>query len=130
MAILNSIKKNIISALADLGHLWLEKSILRALQLTIILIIGQIGLIFFFYPKLPPLIPLYYSHPWGESQLAGPIFLLLLPGTSFFFTFLNLALAVNFLEKRKFLSIILSWTSVIVSLFSLITLAKIITISI
>jgi len=30
--------------------------------------------------QMPPQIPLWYSQPWGESQLAGPEWLLIMPG--------------------------------------------------
>lgn len=37
------------------------------------------SLVFAFkFPKLPPQVPLFYTKPWGESQLAAP-YLLLLP---------------------------------------------------
>lgn len=37
------------------------------------------GLLGIFFAKLPPQVPLWYSRPWGEEQLASPVFLVLVP---------------------------------------------------
>jgi len=37
------------------------------------------GLLAVFWVKLPPLVPLWYSRPWGEEQLANPAFLWVIP---------------------------------------------------
>ena len=62
----------------------------------------------FFWTKLPPQIPLFYSHPWGEEQLATPAFLFLLPGLSLLVLILNLFLGILFAEEKiilKFLTV-------------------------
>jgi hypothetical protein len=33
------------------------------------------GVWLIFSKNLPPLLPLFYSRPWGEEQLAGPVWL-------------------------------------------------------
>lgn len=38
-----------------------------------------VGLWVVFGRQMPPQIPLWYSQPWGESQLARPVDLLILP---------------------------------------------------
>ncbi len=43
-------------------------------------------------PKLPPVIPLLYSRPWGEEQLTPQLFALALPLSLFIFLLLNLLL--------------------------------------
>ncbi len=126
MPVIKSSSKTLISFLTNLGHLWIDKSILRAIQLTIILIVIQAGLIFFSFPRLPPQVPLYYSQPWGESQLTPPQSLFVLPSISLLFMLTNIFLATFFFEKKKFSSICLVWGSTIVALFSTITLVKII----
>ncbi|TSC85277.1 MAG: hypothetical protein G01um101416_983 [Microgenomates group bacterium Gr01-1014_16] len=37
------------------------------------------GLVLVFLAKLPPQVPLWYSRPWGEDQLAQPVFLWIIP---------------------------------------------------
>jgi hypothetical protein len=49
-------------------------------NLTFSFLIAQLGLILFFWKKLPPEVPLFYSRPWGKEQLVNPRFLFLLPG--------------------------------------------------
>lgn len=41
-------------------------------------IIG-VTIILFNYRHLPPLLPLWYSKPWGEERLASPYFLFIIP---------------------------------------------------
>lgn len=118
----------LIEVLAGLGKLWLEPSITKIIQISTLIIVGQIGIIIFFFSRLPPQVPLYYSRPWGESQLAPTHHLFLLPGFSLLFLLINSALAVPFIEKNKFLSICLAWTNLIVSGLALITLIKIISV--
>lgn len=38
-----------------------------------------LGLFAIFWRNLPPSIPLWYERPWGQDQLAKPIFLLVIP---------------------------------------------------
>lgn len=37
------------------------------------------GLLAVFWTKLPPVVPMWYSRPWGEDQLARPVFLWAIP---------------------------------------------------
>ncbi len=46
---------------------------------------------------LPPQIPLFYSLPWGESQLAETWMIFFIPLLMLLFIFLN-----NFIEKKLF----------------------------
>lgn len=56
-------------------------------------LLAGIIIIFVFWTKLPPQIPLYFSRPWGEEQLAKPIFVFLPLALSFVFLLLNLIFA-------------------------------------
>lgn len=42
----------------------------------LVLVLGLLGI---FWKSLPPSIPLWYERPWGQDQLAKPIFLLIIP---------------------------------------------------
>jgi hypothetical protein len=42
-------------------------------------IASGLGLAVFFGRALPPQVPMWYSRPWGEVQLANPAWLALLP---------------------------------------------------
>jgi len=78
------------------------------------------------WQNLPLEVPLYYSLPWGEAQLATPFDLLILPLVSFFVFILNFFLASILLEKEPWLCRILILTSTIFSFLSMFTLVKII----
>lgn len=57
-----------------------------ALLLADILMLGSF---LWRYPHLPPQIPLLYSMPWGEDQLADYWFIFILPFLMHVFIFLN-----------------------------------------
>lgn len=123
---MQSFKKNAASFLAKLGHLWLDKVILRSLIISCFLIIVQISIIFIFLPKLPAKVPLFYSRPWGETQLASSQSLLLLPLISSLFLTINTVAASYLVDKKRFLSSCSVLTGLIISMLLLITLVEII----
>ena len=75
---------------------------------------------------LPPELPLFYSFPKGSEQLGNPFQLLLLPFFSVIIYLINALLASFFYTKEKLFSQMLMITSLISSLFLLITFIKII----
>jgi len=97
------------------------------LHLNIFLILFSLFLIATKWGDLPNRVPLFYSRPWGEDQLAKKGYLLILPFLSLVFFGLNLLLS-NFFTKRKlgFFTQTAAIVSIIVTLFALISLWKII----
>lgn len=77
------------------------------------------------YRSLPAQVPLWYSRPWGTDQLAHPLLLLLLPLGSLFLYAINALLAIFLLSEYLIFSQIAFLTSLIVSLLSLVSLARI-----
>ncbi len=123
-------KKGALGILTKIGNLWLKKNILRSLLISIIAIAVQIIIIIIFFSQLPPKVPLYYSRPWGQQQLADTIYLFLLPGLSLAVFILNSLIAALFVDHEDFYSYCLSWVTTIFSVFCLITLLKIVYITI
>ncbi|MBU2592163.1 MAG: hypothetical protein ABH867_02580 [Patescibacteria group bacterium] len=121
-----TLRYGLLSSLANLGSLWIVKTIRHSIETCLVLIILQIGAIWLSYPNLPSEVPLYYSLPWGRAQLVPSSSLFYLPGLSLAVLTINIILALPFIKSEKFLSICLLWTSGLFSLFCLITLAKII----
>lgn len=78
------------------------------------------------FKRLPPSIPLYYSLPWGEEQLAKPSDLFIIPFSIMIIFLLNLILSMVFLKRDNFLIQFLMWSSCLIALGGLITLTKII----
>lgn len=53
-----------------------------------------LGLLGIFWRSLPPSVPLWYERPWGQDQLAQPIFLIIIP------LLLCVIFLITFLLKR------------------------------
>jgi len=107
------------------GLVFGQKSIRAALLIALGLVVIMVGLFFAFYRKLPPEIPLFYSRPWGEAQLASPWLLLILPALSLFIIIFNFILS-GLLFDFSFLAQVLMWGAAVFAFLALFTLAKII----
>jgi len=115
--------------LSSLGKIWLERTIAKQIRINLALILVQVAIIIFFFPQLPPQVPLFFSQPWGEAQLVQPIMLIILPVFSLVFLLTNSLLATMFIEQEIFLAQALVFGSTLFSTFNLIALVKIITLA-
>lgn len=109
----------------------LLKFIKQPLMVKVFIIFTAIfmsSLIFFFlrWSKLPPEVPLYYSLPWGEKQLASPWELTILPTLALSIMVTNFFLAFFFAQDNKLLLKILIYTSLFVSIILLYNFIQII----
>lgn len=102
-----------------------QKTARSALFIALGLVLVMLGLFAGFYQKLPPEVPLFYSRPWGEAQLASPWFLLVLPALSLFITALNFILSGLFFDS-PFLVQALTWGASAFAFLALFTLTQII----
>ncbi len=93
-----------------------DKFFLWSFIVCLISILSGAVLILVSFPKLPPQLPLFYLHPWGDAQLASPVELWLLPAISACFTFVNFTLALTFSGESKFLPRVLVATSVVIAI--------------
>lgn len=73
---------------------------------------------------LPPLLPLFYQRPVGESQLISTFGLAIAPGISLVITITNTIL--SFTTKDIFLKKMLAVVALIVSILTAITIIKIV----
>lgn len=78
-----------------------------------------------FWVKLPPQVPLFFSHSWGEGQLVSPSFLLFLPGLTLVVGGVNLG-ASRFLVSDPVMVRIFSWTAAIFAILATIAMVKIV----
>jgi hypothetical protein len=62
------------------------------------------------YRNVPPEIPIFYSRPWGGSQLAPASVIYWLAGSSVIVTLVHTLLAVKFHKDHKLLSQISLWS--------------------
>jgi len=116
----------IVQPLSNLGHFWQQKVNSRLLRWNLIFIVIQIGLLAWKFTQLPPQVPLYYSLPWGESQLATASYLFLLPTISIVALFIDNLFAVSFFKNQPLLSRFSVITSLLVSFFSAFTLIRVV----
>jgi hypothetical protein len=123
-----SVLKTISIQVGSLGKFWQNKLNHQIFRWNIIFIIGQLAFLIFKFNSLPDQVPLYYSLPWGESQLASVPALFFLPTFSIIFLLINHLLATFFLNSIQLFSRLLIIISLIFSIFSFITLFQIITI--
>lgn len=97
----------------------------KASLIFLALLLASIAILALQWPKLPPQVPLYYSLPWGESQLAAPWEVAILPtlAASIFIT--NLALTFLLSRDNKLLSQIFVLTGLFVASMLLYSLLQI-----
>lgn len=79
-------------------------------------ILLEVVLILVSWHKLPPQLPLFYLHPWGDTRLASPVELWILPAISAGFTLINFALALTFSGESKFLPRVLVAASLVITI--------------
>lgn len=77
------------------------------------------------FPKLPPLVPLWYSRPWGADQLASPLWLFILPLGSMVWYVVNVAISVYLAKEYLVFTQMMFLSSLLVSFMSFVTLLKI-----
>lgn len=77
------------------------------------------------YSSLPPLVPIWYSRPWGTDQLAHPIWLLTLPLSGILIYTLNLVISIYFASKYLIFTQVIFLTSFLVNILSFISLVNI-----
>lgn len=115
----------LFSQFSQIGDFWQKKYNRNLVTYTLILIFVQIIVLVFSYDNLPPQIPLFYSLPWGQNQLANTSYIYILPISSTVILIINITL-ISFLAKIRLLSISLLVSSLIYSLLTLISCLNII----
>lgn len=79
----------------------------------------------YYKQNLPPLMPLWYSQPWGPGRLTATSNLLVVPVFALCFLVINHYLANLFKSNNLALSKILIWSAFLTALISLIAIHKI-----
>lgn len=118
--------KQLSFAVSRIGLFWQEKINSLFFRWTLFFVLVQFGMILIKFSSLPPQIPLYYSQPWGEAQLAATSSIIILPVASVLVLIANNILAVFFLNSVQLLSRLLVVGSLAFSFFSTIATYQII----
>lgn len=92
--------------------------IVLSLILSIVILLGL--------KSLPPKLPLFYSLPWGNDQLASHQELLLIPAIIIMITLLNLVVSWQLHSSQSFFKGILVYSPLVISLLLIVTFIKII----
>jgi len=107
--------------------LWKDKSCNLGIKIFFFLLIFNFSFFIFHFSDFPPQVPLFYSRPWGEEQLASSVFLWILPGAAILFSLFNVSMASFLFEELPLLAQFLVWSNVLISLLSCIAVFKIVT---
>jgi len=118
--------QNIFAPIAHLGQFWQQSFNSKFFRWNLVFIVIQLAVLIWQFGNLPQQVPLYYSLPWGELQLASASTLFIIPTLSIVLFLVNHLFAIGFSQKNILLSNLLIFTSLIVSFFFLLTLLKII----
>ena len=103
-----------------------NRIIMLSQRTVLLLSLLSIILLVFVWQRLPPEVPLWYSRPWGESQLANSLWLFLLPLGSVFWFMVSLLCSVYLTKNHLTFTQILFLSTVVTSMLSCITLVQIV----
>ncbi|OGG34993.1 hypothetical protein A2363_02110 [Candidatus Gottesmanbacteria bacterium RIFOXYB1_FULL_47_11] len=95
-------------------------------KFVLICFVLSLGILLWRWRLLPPMVPLWYSRPWGADQMTEPYWLFLLPMASMFLYIVNVVVSIYFTAEYLIFTQMLFLSSLIVSLLSFITLVKIV----
>lgn len=99
-------------------HDWM---VLSAFFVWIIPLLLVVIFVVLSFSKLPITIPLFYSRPWGDLQIARNQFIFLPVVSAFLIGVVNFALAVTLHQRDKVASYILAGIATLASLLAVIT---------
>ena len=99
-------------------------SLVQKIVLSLFLI--SIGLLVWRWRMLPPLVPLWYSRPWGADQLASPYWLFILPVASLILYGISFVASMYVTAEYLIFTQMLFLSSLLVSILSFVSLIKII----
>lgn len=91
--------------------------------------LSGLSVLIFLSFRLPPQVPLFYSQPWGEEQLASAGLLFLLPAVAFLILLINF-LASVFLAEEKLILRILAVSSALGTFLVFFTLMRILALAV
>jgi hypothetical protein len=94
--------------------------------IAILLLIATVLLFAFFLQSLPVQVPLFYSKPWGQDQLAKPLFLMVPLVVSVVFFLLNVFLTRQVFKTQSFVKNVLTTGAVTAIILATITTVRII----
>jgi hypothetical protein len=98
-----------------------DKVIFLTVTASLGAVVGQVAIFLLKGSELPFTIPLFYSHPWGEAQLATSLQFLVLPLLSLLAILINSIILMHLHDVQTALKRILAISSLMVVILLLIT---------
>lgn len=95
-------------------------------MLAILIIIIMLMIISALLIKLPPIVPLYFTLPWGEARLTSKLMLYILPLASLLFLVINLGLGRISMKLSPLLPRVLAVSTTVVAGMMMISLLGIV----
>ena len=105
-----------------------DKVVVWAITFAFILAVTSFIFWFINLNRLPFQLPLFYSKPWGESQMVNLLQFTILPTTSVLFTLINYSISWYLHDSQILFKRVLALSSLIYAILIFITSVKIITI--
>ncbi|HOZ80738.1 MAG TPA: hypothetical protein PK370_00775 [Candidatus Woesebacteria bacterium] len=118
--------KSILKPISLLGQFWHDQLNARLLRWNLVFIVIQIALLIIYYPQLPPVIPMFFSQPWGQMQLGSYSNLFYFPVVSIIILLVNNLLSAVYLGSSLLFSRLLVMSSILFAFLSLYSLFQII----
>jgi len=109
-----------------LSFLMAEPAVKKGARAGVAGVLLMVAVLLFAWKRLPPEVPLFYSRPWGESQLAEKEWLWVLPGVGVGVLVLNLKIASLFFKEEPFLIKGLVWGATLIVGLLAVTLLEIV----
>lgn len=122
----NKTQASLLQVKLQIDQLTTDLMMKMALRIGLLAIGISLIILTVFWGKLPPEIPLWYSRPYGDNQLAASWTLWLIPLTNLIINLTTIRLSGTVIEEDKFLAQIMTIVSSLTTLMSLITIIKII----
>ncbi len=94
-------------------------------KFVLILFVLSIGLLLWRWRMLPPMVPLWYSRPWGAQQLANPYWLFILPLAGILLYGVSFAISMYITAEYLIFTQMLFLSSLVVNVLSFVSLIKI-----
>jgi len=124
---------NVLMSLSDhlrhIGITWCSHNrnwvIAAANKLILVFIVSSFVAIVWRWHLLPPMVPLWYSRPWGTDRLAAPAWLFILPIGSLFWYMVSVVMTTYVTIEYLIFTQIAYLATLLVSFLSFVTLIKI-----
>jgi len=125
MKIIGAIQLWIVNAKEKWRALW-KNTIIRSCTISVVILTCvSILAIVVSFTRIPPLVPLWFSKPWGADRLAPSLYIILLPLAAIVWDAINMIFALSLEDEYRVYCQLLFLSSFVVTLLSTILVSTI-----